>query len=225
MSPQTENKKNMERKTIAALFDLDGVIFDTETQYSIFWGEMGRRYHPEVEEFDRKIKGQTLVQIFGKWFAGDTAAQENIIKGLYDFEKNMTYEYVPGAERFLAELRANNVKTAVVTSSNDAKMRNVYLKHPEFAGYFDEILTSERFARSKPAPDCYLLGAEVFAVGVEDCVVFEDSFHGLEAGRVAGMKVVGLSTTNAAEQIVPFCDVVVPDFTGFGIENLKELLA
>lgn len=215
----------MEREKIAALFDLDGVIFDTETQYSVFWGEVGRRYHPEVEHFDRVIKGQTLVQIYGKWFAGQDALQGQLTTELDVFEKNMKYEYVPGAERFLQELKRNGVHTAVVTSSNDVKMRNVYKEHPEFAGYFDEILTSERFKRSKPAPDCYLLGAEVFGLGVEDCVVFEDSFHGLEAGRSAGMKVVGLSTTNAAEQIASLCDCVIPDFTDFGIEKMKDLLA
>lgn len=224
-----ENRYNskvwMNMKKTVALFDLDGVIFDTEAQYSVFWGEIGRREHPEVEHFDRVIKGQTLVQIYGKWFAGQDDLQQRITKELDEFEKHMNYEYVPGVERFLQELRANGVHTAVVTSSNDVKMRNVYKVHPEFSGYFDEILTSERFRRSKPAPDCYLLGAEVFGADTADCVVFEDSFHGLEAGRGAGMKVVGLSTTNAAERIAPMCDCVIPDFTAFGIENLKDLLA
>lgn len=215
----------MEKTMIAALFDLDGVIFDTETQYSLFWGEIGRRYHPETEGFEKKIKGQTLVQIYGKWFDGNVSLQNRITEELDEFEKNMKYEYVPGAERFLQELKANGVRTAVVTSSNDAKMRNVYKEHPEFAGYFDEILTSERFKRSKPAPDCYLLGAEVFGLDVKDCVVFEDSFHGLEAGRGAGMKVVGLSTTNAPDLIAPLCDFVIPDFTAFGLEKMKDLLS
>lgn len=214
----------MEKGMIAALFDLDGVIFDTETQYSVYWGEVGRLYHPEVEHFEKKIKGQTLTQIYDKWFADNPGGQALVTKGLDEFERNMSYEYIPGAEDFLRELRSNGVRTAVVTSSNDAKMRNVYEKHPEFTGYFDEILTSERFSRSKPAPDCYLLGAEIFGLDVKRCVVFEDSFHGLEAGRSAGMKVVGLSTTNAAEQIVSLCDCVIPDFTGFGIEKMKELL-
>ena len=50
-------------KSIAALFDFDGVVMDTETQYSIFWNEQGRKYHPELPEFGRLIKGQTLTQI------------------------------------------------------------------------------------------------------------------------------------------------------------------
>ena len=48
----------------AALFDLDGVVIDTESQYSVFWGSQCRLYHPEIPGLENKIKGQTLTQIF-----------------------------------------------------------------------------------------------------------------------------------------------------------------
>lgn len=67
---------------MAALFDLDGVIFDTESQYSLFWSKKGREYLPEVENFEQKIKGQTLVQIFDKWFAGREQEQRELSAGL-----------------------------------------------------------------------------------------------------------------------------------------------
>lgn len=63
---------------VAALFDLDGVVFDTESQYSLFWGMKGKTYHPEVEHFENVIKGQTLVQIFDRWFAGCDDVQRKI---------------------------------------------------------------------------------------------------------------------------------------------------
>ena len=53
-------------KCIAALFDFDGVVMDTETQYSIFWDEIGRQYFPQIKDFGRIIKGQTLTQILRK---------------------------------------------------------------------------------------------------------------------------------------------------------------
>ena len=60
-----QTKSNMNStKSIAALFDFDGVVVDTEPQYSIFWNEQGRKYHPEIPEFGRMIKGQTLTQIY-----------------------------------------------------------------------------------------------------------------------------------------------------------------
>ena len=74
----------------------------------------------------------------------------------------MSYKYIPGVEAFIADLRRHGAKIAVVTSSNEDKMQNVYNAHPEFEGMVDRILTGEMFAHSKPAPDCFLLGNSNF---------------------------------------------------------------
>ena len=198
----------------AALFDLDGVVFDTEPQYTVFWGEQCREFHPEHPGLEHEIKGQTLVQIYDAWFSGPLTEKQTLItKRLDDYEGQMRYDYVPGFEGYVRHLRDKGVKTAVVTSSNRAKMEAVYRSRPEFKGLFDAILTSEDFTASKPDPDCYLKAAERFGVTAEDCVVFEDSFNGLKSGRAAGMTVVGLATTNPAEAIRPLCDQVIRDFT------------
>ncbi len=211
-------------KTIAALFDFDGVVMDTESQYTIYWNEVGRKYHPEMENFGLLIKGQTLTQIYDRYFKGMDAAQVEITAGLNKFESEMKYEYVPGVADFMKELRNNGVKIAIVTSSNEKKMANVYSAHPELKSLVDRILTAEMFTRSKPAPDCFLLGAEVFETVPANCVVFEDSFHGLQAGTSAQMAVVGLSTTNSAEAIKDKCNQVIPDFTGFTYKDMISLL-
>lgn len=212
-------------KCIAALFDFDGVVMDTETQYSLFWNKIGKQYFPQIEEFGRIIKGQTLVNIYAKYFAGMEKEQQDITARLNQFEKDMVYEYIPGVVDFMKDLRAHGVKIAIVTSSNDLKMANVYKAHPELKELVDRILTAEMFTRSKPAPDCFLLGAEVFGTVPQNCVVFEDSFHGLEAGNAAGMAVVGLCTTNPKEAIADKCKLVMPDFTAFSFEKMKALLA
>ncbi|WP_300225413.1 HAD family phosphatase [uncultured Bacteroides sp.] len=211
-------------KTIAALFDFDGVVMDTESQYTIYWNEVGKQYHPKIENFGLLIKGQTLSQIYDRFFKGMDAEQAEITKGLDKFESEMEYEYVPGVVEFMKELRNNGVKIAIVTSSNEKKMSNVYSSHPELKGLVDRILTAEMFTRSKPAPDCFLLGAKVFDTVPENSVVFEDSFHGLQAGKSAGMLVVGLSTTNSKEAIKDKCDVVIPDFSNFTFSDLISLL-
>lgn len=210
-------------KPIAALFDFDGVVMNTEAQYSKFWSEQGRIHHPEISRFDSLIKGQTLDQIFDKYFKGMLDVQTHIRKELDIFEADMIYEYVPGVESFIAELKQHNVKIAVVTSSNDKKMQNVYKAHPEIPVIFDAILTAGMFAKSKPEPDCFLLGAEVFNTIPERCFVFEDSFHGLEAGNRANMKVIGLATTNPAEAIRDKANVVIADFTEFSYEKMMAL--
>ena len=212
-------------KTIAALFDFDGVVMDTESQYSVFWNQIGKEYLPQYEGFGRIIKGQTLDQIYAKYFAGLEAEQAGITERLNRFEREMTFEYIPGVEDFLRILHEQGVKIAIVTSSNEQKMANVYAAHPEFKELVDRILTAEMFARSKPAPDCFLLGAEVFGTVPANCVVFEDSFHGLAAANAACMTVVGLATTNPAAAIADKCHEVIPDFTGFTYGRMMELLS
>lgn len=211
-------------KCVAALFDFDGVVMDTESQYSLFWNKVGKKYHPEYEEFGRVIKGQTLKQIYGRYFQGMEQEQAEITDSLNRFETEMKYEYVPGVEDFMRSLHAHGVKIAIVTSSNEKKMSNVYAAHPELKGLVDRILTAEMFRRSKPEPDCFLLGAEVFDTVPANCVVFEDSFHGIQAGNAAGMAVVGLSTTNPAEAIQDQCAQVIPDFRHFTYEAMMNLL-
>lgn len=208
------------KKTIAALFDFDGVIMDTETQYTIFWNEQGRKYLNEAD-FGRSIKGQTLTQIYEKHFFDQPEAQKQISSELCGFEKSMSYEYIPGVETFMTELRHRDVKIAVVTSSNEEKMQNVYNAHPEFQGMVDRILTGEMFARSKPAPDCFLLGMEIFGASPENTYVFEDSFHGLQAGTSSGATVIGLATTNSRESITGKAHQIIDDFTGMTYEILR----
>ena len=208
----------------AALFDLDGVIFDTEPQYSVFWGAMCRKYHPEQPGLENRIKGQTLTQIFDGHFKDMDEAQDDILRGLTEYEGQMSYDYIPGFEDFVKDLKSHDIYTALVTSSNIPKMQRVYHAHPELADYFDAILTSENFKESKPAPDCYLQAAKVLGVEVDHCIVFEDSFNGLKAGRDAKMRVVGLSTTNPESLISPLCDFVISDFSGFGFTDFCHWL-
>lgn len=209
---------------VAVLFDFDGVMVDTEGQYSLFWNEMGRKYLPEIPQFGTLIKGQTLTQILDKYLSGREDDQREIVRQLDLYEQQMTYDFIPGVEDFLKDLRAHGVKTAIVTSSNEAKMRNVYRAHPDLKQQVDRILTAEMFSHSKPDPDCFLLGARTFGLEPKQCVVFEDSFHGLEAGRRAGMTVIGLATTNPADQIADKASAILKDFCGFTYEKMCAIM-
>lgn len=197
----------------AALFDLDGVVFNTEPQYTEFWGSVFRHYYPDQPGLEHKIKGSTLVQIYDLYFAGRKEDQAHITEQLNDFERHMHYDYVPGFESFIRGLREQGVKTAVVTSSNVEKMRNVYRSHPDFPQLFDAVLTSEDFTKSKPDPDGYLKGAARLGFGTDDCVGFEDSVNGLKALNAAKMFTVGLDSTNPRSVVEQYADLVVSDFT------------
>ena len=198
-----------------ALFDLDGVILDTEGSYTAFWDDYGSRHFSE-KDFGLKIKGQTLVKILDDYFPEENE-RKSITDAINDFERNMSYPFVPGVENYIKSLKSNGIRTAVVTSSNLPKMENVYRCHPGFREMFDMILTSEDFSESKPSPYCYLKAMRLFGAGPEDCVVFEDSLAGLQAARASGAFVTALTTTNPEEVVRNYADLVIRDFNDSGI--------
>ncbi len=201
---------------MTVLFDLDGVITDTEPQYKVFWDRMGLEYLG-IEDFQFMIKGQALFQIYEGHFAGMEAQQKEITARLNEFELNMTYDYIPGVIDFMRGLKAEGIPMAIVTSSNGPKMANVRKAHPELWEIADAILTSEDFTRSKPDPECFLKGMEVLGASPEDTYVFEDSLHGVNAGRAAGAHVIGLATTLPRELLEPLCEKVIDNFVGFAL--------
>ena len=99
---------------IAALFDFDGVVCDTETQYSRFWAEQGDNYNIGIENFSSVIKGSTLRQIFDKYFPGNDALQQRFTHDLDLVEETMSIEFIARIYVFLRELREKGIKTAVV---------------------------------------------------------------------------------------------------------------
>ena len=211
-------------KPIAALFDFDGVIMDTEPQYTLFWDAIGKVYYPEIENFGHHIKGQSLKELYKNYFGETEGLQDFITQKLLEFEGQMHFEYIDGVVAFMKELREKGVRLAIVTSSNDAKMANAYREHPELKSMVHAIITADRVTHSKPHPECFLLGAETLDVPVENCIVFEDSFHGIEAGNRAGMKVIGLATTNPAEAIADKVSLTISDFVGFSFEKMTSVL-
>ena len=216
----------MEKQLKAALFDLDGVVFDTEPQYSVFWGSQCRRYHPEHPGLEYEIKGQTLDQIFDRWWAGPLEAErEAVTQRLNEFEAQMSYDYIDGLVVFVNDLRSHGVKTAVVTSSNLLKINSVCRARPELRTLFDDILTSEDFAESKPSPDCYLRAAARFGATPQECVVFEDSINGLRSGQAAELFVVGLLTTNPLQAVAPLSHLQIANYRDFSLAKLLEAMA
>ena len=207
----------MENCNIVALFDLDGVILDTETDYTVFWDNIGLKYLG-LEDFCRRIKGQTLVHIFDEWFTKNSDRQR-ITAELDEFENSMPYDFVPGAEEFLHSLKSAAIPMAVVTSSNARKMEVVFNRRPQLRALFDHVLMSEDFTESKPSPQCFIRGMEKFGARPSKTIVFEDSVSGLQAGKASGATLVGLTTTNPASVVSQYADYVIPDFVGRSLSD------
>ncbi len=183
------------------LFDLDGVLVDTEGLYSQFWTEIGEhRYPTGIPDFANVIKGNTLEVILHTHFP-DQALQKEIVAELKNYEANMKYNLFDGVTRFLDELRSAGIPCAIVTSSGPKKMNLLFERIPEFRNYFTAVLTDADITRSKPDPQGYLLGAKAIGRDIENCYVFEDSLAGVAAGMASGATTIALATTNPREAL------------------------
>lgn len=207
---------------IAALFDLDGVLIDSESIYTVFWNRMNELFPTGIDNFAYVIKGTTLPQILDRYFP-DPQVQAELRVYLKKQEAEMVYRIFPGVERFLKALKEKGIPTAIVTSSNDAKMKVLFDSLPGFRDYFDVVVTDTDVTRSKPDPQGYMLAAERLGVPSEHCVVFEDSRAGLEAGRRAGGKVVAVATTLTHEDIAGCGDLVIDSFEELTPERVEAL--
>ena len=203
----------------AALFDLDGVIIDSETLYTEFWAEIGRKYHQPSPTFALDIKGSTLVDILTRYFP-DKEVRERVTEDIHTFEDTMQYQVFDGILDFLVMLREAGFKTAIVTSSDSVKMKYLFSQHPELEQFFDVIINGSMVCRSKPDPEGYLKAAALCDCAPENCFVFEDSFQGIEAGRRSGAKVIAVATTNPAEKLEGKAPKIITTFVGLTPDDL-----
>lgn len=203
------------------LFDFDGVVMDTETIYTDFWNERGEKYLG-IQNFGNVIKGQTDKLIYDKYFPNQMHLKALIDKEIDELEQNMPFNFISGAEKFLKELKSKGVRTGLVTSSNDRKMKLVLNRHPDLPVLFDVIVTANDIIHPKPSPDAYLKAIEYLNADAAQTIVFEDSFYGLKSARDAGCIVVGVASTNTKEEIALQCDYVIDDFTQMTIQEMKK---
>lgn len=207
---------------IGILFDLDGVIVDSEREYTKIWNLINDEFPTGVADFAEKIKGTTLDKILSEYYP-DKDLRKEVEKKLYEEEAKMRYSYSEGAEDLLITLRQNHIPTALVTSSNKMKMAHLYRDIPNLKKYFNIIVTGDMVSRSKPDPEGYLLAAMQMGVNPRNCIVIEDALQGAKAGRTAGCKVLGMAGTFLGQVLQPYCDKVIDtlkDLTFKDIENI-----
>ncbi|NYF90462.1 HAD-IA family hydrolase [Tunturiibacter empetritectus] len=207
----------------AILFDMDGTLVDSTRVVERAWGWWAARHSLPLEEVLTFSHGRPGKATVAHFLPGQEHAQE--IAELSHFEETETEGIlaVPGALKVLQALEANHLTWAIVTSAwrklTEIRVAGAGLPLPAIIVPIDEI------HNGKPDPEGFLRAAELLGVAPEECVVFEDTRPGIDAGLSAGMQVVGLSTTFSAQQlrhrpvVSDFHDVTVfPDGEGLRIE-------
>ena len=180
----------------AVIFDMDGVIVDTEPVYYERLHEFFKynNIHPEIEELN-KIVGSSSVDT---WDAIQRIWGKELDKNQYEAAYDEFYKDMPIDFRKIVDqditfvldwLTKENYKIALASSSSHSNILEV-LEQCNLKHYFHSILSGEMFKQSKPHPEIYLKTAEKLDVHPEECLVIEDSTYGIRAGKAAGMYVL-----------------------------------
>lgn len=208
---------------IGFLFDLDGVIIDSEKEYTRIWSLINQEFPTGIERFEYKIKGCTLSKILEENYATPDL-RKKVSDLLHKLEAEMHYEFLPSAEEFLLKLKNSSLPMALVTSSDNKKMAHLWEELPQLESIFDFIVTGDKVKESKPSPEGYLLAAKALGVSPQRAAVFEDSLQGVMAGKNANSYVVGISGTLPAETLAPFSHIVVEGLNEISLDHLIQKL-
>lgn len=210
--------------SVGFLFDLDGVIIDSESEYSRIWAKINCEFPTGIKNLEKKIKGCTLIKILSDYYP-DPIISEKVAERLHQLESEMNYNFLPYSEEFILNLREIGIPRVLVTSSDEKKMQQLWKQLPQLKDYFDYIITGNLVKSSKPSPEGYLLGAQKIKCSPKNCVVFEDSLQGVMAGRNAGSLVVGVRGTFPEETIAPYSDYLINNFQEIDLDSLIQELA
>ena len=205
----------------AFIFDMDGVIVDSNPHHRVAWEAFNRRYGIETtEEMHRRMYGRRNDEIVRDFFGESLSSDEVAARG---FAKEALYRemvadrvetmLLPGLRDFIE--RYPHIPKAIASNAEPANV-DFLLDRAGLRSYFKVTVDGHQVEHPKPFPDIYLRAAALLGVGPANCVVFEDSYSGVEAGLAAGMPVVGLATTH---DNLPGTRLTIDNFTSGELEE------
>ena len=180
----------------AVVFDMDGLMFDTERLCALAWDEAGRRLGIGPAGYmNRKTLGLTLPMARKVWretFGEQVDFEEldRLTRAFFDrYYAEHGVPVKPGLYALLDFLKQRGYQTAVASSTQEAEVKRC-LKSAKVTAYFDAVIGGDRLRASKPAPDIYLMACAELGERPEDCMALEDSRNGILSASRAGLKAV-----------------------------------
>ena len=211
-----------DNRTRGVIFDMDGVLVDTGEFHRRSWWDLAAREKWEhyTDEFFLSTFGMQNAQIIPR-ILGRPVGPE-VIREMSEWKEARYRELITGklelllgVLELLRDLKAHGFKLAIGTSTPRINLEFM-LPHMHVREFFDDYVTAEDVARSKPAPDTFLKAAEKLGLPPARCVVVEDAVAGVAAGKAGGMKVIAVTNTRPREELTQADRI---------IESLAELTA
>jgi beta-phosphoglucomutase len=212
--------------SFAVIFDMDGVLVDTNPYHKISLKQFCTRHGYELNEEDlnNKIYGRTNNEWIRNLFG--SLPKERILElgeekeALFRSIYKDVIEPLAGLEELLKRLTQASIPIAIGTSAPRSNVDFV-LESTRLKKYFNIILDQSHVEHGKPDPEIYLKVADRLGFEPKHCIVFEDSLSGVEAAQRAGAKVVGVTTTHSREELA-HTDFVISDFKDLTPETLYK---
>ncbi len=204
----------------AVVFDMDGVIFDSERAVMQCWKEVASRHNiPDIEKAILACTGTTMVRtreimlnLYGADFPYDEYARESsaIFHSRYDGGR---LPMKPGVKELLTFLKERGKKIALASSTRQQVVTDE-LRDAGIIEYFDRIICGDMVSRSKPAPDIFLKACEELNVSPSDSYAIEDSYNGIRAAHAGGLHPIMVpDLLPADEEMQSLAEIVLPNLT------------
>ena len=204
----------------AVVFDMDGVIFDSERAVMQCWKEVASRHNiPDIEKAILACTGTTMVRtreimlnLYGADFPYDEYARESsaIFHSRYDGGR---LPMKLGVKELLTFLKDRGKKIALASSTRQQVVTDE-LRDAGIIEYFDRIICGDMVSRSKPAPDIFLKACEELNVSPSDSYAIEDSYNGIRAAHAGGLHPIMVpDLLPADEEMQSLAEIVLPSLT------------
>lgn len=217
----------------AIIFDMDGVIIDSNPYHKIAWDRFltKRGIHFDDDLFDNTLSGRTGISSI-RLLMGQELTLEVVNKYVHEIDKEFlkilgqdnNVGPIPGLPGFLKNIKSSGTKTALATSAPPENV-DLTLEKTGLRSYFDMILDKNDVTNGKPDPEVYLKTVMKLNAQKKDCIVFEDSKMGIKSALNAGLRVIGVSTSHNREELLEEgVSMVIDDFTALDPEDVFSLL-
>jgi beta-phosphoglucomutase family hydrolase len=214
----------------AVIFDMDGVIIDSEPIYLRAGNEVFRYLGLDVSEEEHHsyvgISSKDMWSHIGNKYKIDLSTEELVemeMKSYIDYLLSRKDEKpIPGVVELIEDLYKNNINLALASSSS-IKSIKIVLDMFNLDKFFKTVVSGYEVENGKPAPDIFLYAAKRVGVQPEDCIVIEDSENGIEAAKSAGMKCIGFKNVNSGKQDLSSADMVIDSLSEVNYRKLRDV--
>jgi HAD superfamily hydrolase (TIGR01509 family) len=211
----------------AVLFDMDGVVVDTEQSVTDFWQRLARDHGRtlSVEDLERHVYGHRADHTLRALYPEIPRNRyDQVYRRLRENQESLVYTAIPGVLPLLAQLGRAGVATALVTGAQDWKAAEV-IGQLRLTAAFEIVICADDVPQGKPDPACYLLAAERLGARIDRCLVFEDAVSGVTSAVTAGAGCVALAPPRRAAGVVDAGAIaVVADFRRVGFDAATRTL-